>query len=49
MCFIPTCASFVPRTKAEMFVTLAASPGRFGVNVFMLCFRMTVSGPESEN
>ena len=54
LCFMPTCVSFVPRTKMEVFVALAAtiyrrSIGRFEMSVFMLCFRMTVPGPESGN
>lgn len=54
LCFMSTCVYFVPRTKMEAFVALAAtiyrqSTGRFGMNVFTLCFRMIVPGPESGN
>lgn len=54
LCFMPTCVSFVPRTKMEVFEALAAtvhrqSTGRFGMSVFMLCFRMAVPGSESGN
>lgn len=50
--FMSMCASFVIRTKTEVFVPQEAtgclSRDR-GMNLFILCIRMTVSGPESGN
>lgn len=50
--FMSTCASFVIRTKIEVFVPQEAtgclSRDR-GMSLFILCIRMTVSGPESGN
>lgn len=44
LCFMPTCVSFVPRTKMEVFEALAAtvhrqSVGRFGMSG-LLCYAL---------
>lgn len=47
-----TCAFFVPRTRTEALVLLAATwclSRHRRMNLFMLCFEVTVSGSESGN